>query len=71
MRAYKTVVLARGFEDAIKAYLGTDSLPTHEWSDVALAFADLVEATGTYADRDQLLLAQYQLVDALRGVLDL
>jgi hypothetical protein len=45
MTDFRTLALARDIETAFKNHLGTDSLPTREWSDVALEIAKLVTAT--------------------------
>ncbi len=42
----KKQALARDIEDAFKNYLGTDSLPTDEWSAVARDIAEVINTTG-------------------------
>lgn len=74
-RDERRLALATGFEDALKAYMGTDSFPTEEWPALARAFADLVVSTEPVSfafDRtDRVLTALYVLMDRLRGVAEL
>lgn len=46
MSNLKKQALTRDLEDAFKNYLGTDSLPTDEWSAVARDIAEVVHTSG-------------------------
>lgn len=49
----KRLALATDVETALKNYMNTDSFPTAEWGDVALAFANLVVQTGRVDTADE------------------